>query len=356
FLLADQADYHGSSQSQLWAAFAQRGLGALAQSGDGDSIHVSPSFDAPADTASLGFYESSYVIGETVRVALMDRNLTAPTAHIQLTTSSGDIENLQLRKTGLIYTGAIFTAYAPVARGDGLLELAPGDSISAYYVDYDSASGAKLIQKNVKAYPDYFQTLELPAKLQFNGETPLGLAGEPVTSVLRALPFPFPFFGQNYTAVWVYNNGILTFDLPDFSPCGDVTSLALLKAVAPMWMLLRTDGPAQPNEDVYVSQTDHSVTFRWAAETAPDVAVLSPPSPVNFAATLSDDGRIEFQYGNGNRDLVSGSQLFGCPAQPPTAGISNGHETFVELGVTHDSQGNLQNGLSLTFEPGFVPH
>ncbi|MEO7142415.1 MAG: M36 family metallopeptidase, partial [Bryobacteraceae bacterium] len=356
FLLAEQVDYNGASQSGLWAAFAKRGLGALAQSGTGDSIHISPSFDVPSTTASLGFYESSYVIGESVRVVLSDPNLTASTAHVQLTSSSGDIENLQLQQTGMIYTGSIFTDYAPVGRGDGLLELAPGDSISAYYVDLGNPSGAALIQKNVKAYPDYFQTFAPPAKLQFDGEKPLGLRGEPTANMLRALPFPFPFFGQNYTAIWVYNNGILTFDLPDFSPCGDLPSLSLLKAVAPMWMQLRTDGAIQPKEDVYVSQTDNSVTFHWVAETSADIEFLKPPSPVNFAATLFNDGRIEFQYGDGNRDLVSGSQLFGCPAQPPTVGISNGHETFAEPVVTHDSQGSLQTALGVTLEPGFVPH
>ena len=356
FLLADQVDFKGDSEGRLWAAFAKRGLGALAQSDDGDSIHISPSFDAPSNTGALGFYETSYVIGESVRIVLSDANLTTPAAHIQLTTSSGDLENLDLQRTGLVYTGSIPTTYAPVFRGDGALELAPGDSFTAYYVDYDTGNGAKLIQTNVRTYPDYTEALTPPTQFQFAGETALGLRSDPASSVLQTLPFPFPFFGRNYTSVWVYNNGILTFDLPDFSPCGDASSLAMLKAVAPMWMILRTNGSAQPKEDVYVSHTDNSVTYRWAAETAADIDVLSPPSAVNFSATVYSDGRTEYRYGSGNRDLVSGSQFLGCPASAATVGLSNGHRTFVELVPTHDSQGNLSNAFTVDFQPGFVPH
>ncbi|MGH9666282.1 MAG: M36 family metallopeptidase, partial [Bryobacteraceae bacterium] len=147
FLLADQVDFDGASQTQLWAAFAKRGLGALAQSDDGNSIHISPSFDVPSKTGALGFYESSYVIGETVRIVLADANLTTATAHVQLTSSSGDLENVELQRTGLVYTGAIAATYAPAFRGDSVLQLAPGDSLTAYYVDLDTGNGAKLIQK-----------------------------------------------------------------------------------------------------------------------------------------------------------------------------------------------------------------
>jgi hypothetical protein len=356
FLLADQVDFDGESQAQLWAAFAKRGLGALAQSDDGNSIHISPSFEVPSQTGALGFYESSYVIGEIVHVVLSDTNLATPTAHIQITSSCGDLENVQLQRTGLVYTGTIYTEYAPVFRGDRVLELAPTDSMTAYYVDLDTGSGAKLIQKNVPTYPDYTVSLDAPEQLQFPGEKPLGLQGEPTTNVLRQLPFPFPFFGRKYTSVWVYNNGILTFDLPDFSPCGDASSLEMLRAVAPMWMLMRTDGGAQPNEDVYVSETGNSVTFRWAAETAPDLGLFSEPAAVNFSATLFSDGRIQYQYGSGNRDLVGGSQFFGCPASAPTIGISNGHRTFAQLVPTHDSQGNLSNAFTVNLQPGFLPH
>lgn len=356
FLLADQVDFDGASQTQLWAAFAKRGLGALAQSDDGNSIHISPSFDVPSNTGALGFYESSYVIGEQVRLVLADANLTAPVAHIQLTSSSGDLENLDLRRNGQVYTGTIATGYAPVFRGDSVLELAPSDSISAYYVDFNTGAGTKLIQKNVPTYPDYTMTLDAPSQFQFSGEKALGLQGDPATAIEQALPFAFPFFGRKYTSVWVYNNGILTFDLPDFSPCGDASSLAMLQAVAPMWMMLRTNGAAQSKEDVYLSQTDNSVTFRWAAETAPDIDLLSAPSAVNFSATLFSDGRIEYRYGSGNRDLVSGSQFFGCPASAPTVGISNGHRTFTQLVATHDSQGNLSNAFTVDLQSGFVPH
>ncbi|MEJ7608139.1 MAG: M36 family metallopeptidase, partial [Bryobacteraceae bacterium] len=42
-LLADRTTYKGASQEQLWAGFAKRGLGALAQSSDANTVNVSES-------------------------------------------------------------------------------------------------------------------------------------------------------------------------------------------------------------------------------------------------------------------------------------------------------------------------
>ncbi|HUS05397.1 MAG TPA: M36 family metallopeptidase [Bryobacteraceae bacterium] len=351
-LLADQVDFKGASQNQLWAAFAKRGMGVLAQSGDGSSIHISPSFEMPSSTAQISFYEDKYVIGELVRVVLHDSDLTAPAIRIQVTSSSGDVENVTLRREqGIVYTGGIPTEYGPVLKGEGVLEMIPGDSITAYYVDANASGSAKLIEKTIGTTPEYYPSLANP-DFKFGRETALNVKGA-ITSSIFALPFEFPYFGKKYSSVRVYSNGLLTFDLPDFSPCSDVNSLALLNAIAPMWMDLRTDGSAQANEDVYTSRPDgDSITFRWAAETVSDFQTTNP-EPVNFAVTLQRDGQIQFRYGSGNRNLVSGSQLFGCPAGAATVGLSNGHETYVELSAFHDSKGTLENAPMISWEPGF---
>lgn len=353
-LLADRVDFKGASQSQLWAAFAKRGLGILAQSGNSAySVHVAPSFETPSPAGSLRFYEDRYVIGETVRVVLQDANVTGASVSIRLTGSSGDLETLQLnRDSGAsVFTGTIETVYAPVFKGDGVVELVPGDDISAYYVDADSGAGPRLASITAPTYPDY-SFLIASQSFTFGKETALGLKSG---SRLYKLPFDFPFFGKTYRAVRVYNYGLLTFDLPDFSPCADLASLAMDTAIAPMFMNLATDGYAQSGEDVYVSRnSDESITFRWAAETAPDYPGSSP-EPVNFAATLYQDGRIEYRYGKGNRNLVTGSNVnsYGCSAGSPTVGLSNGHETFAQVAFTHDGKGTLENASTVVFEPGF---
>ena len=100
-LLADRVDYKGASQSQLWAGFAKRGMGALAFVQDGTTTHVSPSFDLPSTTGQLTVYDSSIVIGEPVRVIVQDSGYTQPSMLIQLTGSSGDLEDLILKQRGL---------------------------------------------------------------------------------------------------------------------------------------------------------------------------------------------------------------------------------------------------------------
>jgi hypothetical protein len=356
-LLAERTTFAGASQDRIWAAFARRGFGILAQSASADSVHIVSSAETPSNTGTLRFYEDSYSIGETVRILLHDANLTTPTVGIQLTSSSGDLENIVLRRRGSVYCGEIPTEYAPVFRGDASLNIVPGDAMSAYYVDANTGSGSRLIETTVPTKPDYALEIEDPRPNQFPGETRLGLRVA-LGSVLRALPFEFPFFGRSYSAIYVYNNGILTFDLPDFSPCTDLASLRLLTAIAPMWMNLATNGSAQSNEDVYVSQTADTVTFRWVAETSADVelpGVTAAPQPVNFSATLHRNGNIEFRYGSGNRALVSGSQFFDCPVSGATVGISNGHDSFVQPVFTHDSQNNLENAPTVIFQSPDTP-
>jgi hypothetical protein len=92
-----------------------------------------------------------------------------------------------------------------------------------------------------------------------------------------------------------------------------------------MWM--RTNGTAQPNENVFISHGPNSITFRWAGETVPYLArpPLTPgPEPVNFAVTLFENGEIRFAYGSGNQNLVNGRPIAGCNATTPLVGISRG--------------------------------
>ncbi len=356
-LLADKVDFNGASQQQIWAAFARRGLGVLAQSRIATTAHVSPSFDLPSPQGALQFYEPAYVIGESVRIVLQDANLTVPTMRIQLTGSSGDIESIELRRTGTVYVGNISTAAAPVTRENGVLQLAPGDSISAYYVDFNTGDGsAKLITANVPATMPYAVSVA-DAEFGFTQERAIfdfaGFPADPVTllvSTTRPLPFDFPYFNNTYRSVTLYTNGVLSFR--GFQPGAPCESVAALSggSIAPLWSRIGTGGRAQPNENIYESSTADSITWRWAGETVP-VPPLDRREPVNFAATLYADGRIEFRYGPGNKSLVYNSPF--CLLVGPAIGLANGNETFSQRIGTHDSQASLENAPLVRIDPPF---
>ncbi|MDQ6704427.1 MAG: hypothetical protein M3Z85_00535, partial [Acidobacteriota bacterium] len=102
-----------------------------------------------------------------------------------------------------------------------------------------------------------------------------------------------------------------------------------------------------PQENVYMSQTSNSVTFRWAAET---FSLFGPSTAekVNFAATLNDDGRILFQYGPGNQNLAGAFTVRGC-GPGPAIGISPGHDDYAQP----FNLPNLENSPTVHFDPPF---
>ncbi|MCC6538560.1 MAG: M36 family metallopeptidase [Bryobacterales bacterium] len=348
-LLADRVGFQGASQEQLWRAFASRGLGALAHAASTNSTHVASSFDMPAPLGALRFYEPSYVNGETVRVVLQDANNTSETANVQLTSSSGDLENMLLQRQGSVYYGTMATFAGAVTKNSGALTSAVGDQISAYYLDRNTGGiAAREINATVPTRPAYTIATSAPAPYQFAGETRAGFRA-PFQSFFRlTLPWAFPFFGKPQRSVAVYSNGLLAFETPPSTQCTDAATLARYNAIAPMWMELATDGAAA--EDVYLSRpTADSVTIRWVAGTENGFVA---PEPVNFAVTLYEDGRIEFRYGPGNKNLAVNNPVAGCASSTPTVGISNGNETFTQMVLTHYSTGNLENAPTVTLFPG----
>jgi hypothetical protein len=345
-LLADRVDYKGASQSQLWAGFAKRGLGALAFSQDGTTVHVSSSFELPSTTGQLKFYDSSIVIGEPVRVIVQDSNYTQPSMLIQLTGSSGDLENLILHQRGSVYVGSISTGLATVSRQNGRLELVTGDAVSIYYNDFDTASGSpKLMQATISAMLPYTVSAT-PAAFTFTGEQRYTTSGS--SWLDYRLPFTFPFFDKKYGSVKVFANGLIAFDLPStVSSCTDGVALMRYAAVTPLWTYASATsvtGSAQTGEGIYISTKPDSVTFRWASEFG---ALDDTRKPVNVAATLYNDGRIAFLYGSGNQSVDSPAT--GSQCGPTPVGISNGHDTYAPYYVSS----NFQNQTVLHFDPPF---
>jgi parallel beta-helix repeat protein len=142
------------------------------------------------------------------------------------------------------------------------------------------------------------------------------------------LSTPFPFYGQNYTTVYVTTEGYLVLGTFNGNVAAD-NSLAALMAgpiIAPMWDNLTTAiaGGGVFRDSTVAGQT----TVRWVAALQSDTTKTA-----NFAVTLYNDGRIRFHYGAGNTGLT------------PTVGISSG--TGLTSLASYDGAASLTNVNSL---------
>jgi uncharacterized repeat protein (TIGR01451 family) len=158
-----------------------------------------------------------------------------------------------------------------------------------------------------------------------------------------ALPFSFPYFGQNQTQLAISTNGLLYFGTPPSFGNGDTldpfSSRAGMRGqpiIAGMWDDLVIDETLRPTDGIYIVQPDSdTVIFRWQG------ATYTGALPVNFEAELRRDGTIVFRYGAGNTSLFP---VVGIGAGEPDPYVIDSHtsETFAI---------NLTNAKSVTFSP-----
>lgn len=359
-LLAERIDYKGESQAQLWEGFAKRGLGVLAYSPNSDTIQVTASMETPSTTGVIGLQTESPMIGEPLRITVYDANYDNPSMTVDVTASSGDLETIALeRGEGLAWSGLLFTTAAgPARKQSGSLSLIAGDAITVYYNDRNTANGPRLIEKTVKSSPNYgavFSTTAVP--FTFPNETATGIRANPGGAGTRAtLPFDFPFFGKKYREIRIRPEGYIQFDTALTPTCLDEAGFAAITGVAPMAMWMRTNGSAQPNENIYVSRGPNSYTIRWAGETIPSISAppYTPvPEPVNFAVTLFENGRIQYFYGAGNQNLLNSTPISGCSATTPFVGISRGIGNAALPHVYGYERVTFKDAPSLAFLPPF---
>ncbi|MBM3735282.1 MAG: hypothetical protein FJW39_05785 [Acidobacteria bacterium] len=351
-LLADRVGFRGESQEQIWAGFAKRGLGVLAQSFSAASTHVSPSFDTPSRTAAIRFYEDSYYQGEAVRVILHDANLAGAFTSVILTSTSGDLEPLVLDRTGAVYIGSLPTSPFAGPQRNGVLNLSLGDSITAHYRDPDTGSGPRDIEHTAPTSLTYSTFSSPPRPFTFSNEVNLNFRAGQGAFRRVELPFDFPFYGQTYRSVRLWSDGLLSFGTANPGFCRDPIEFSKVTAIAPLWLFMTTAGAVQPNESVYLSSAPGSVTFRWVGETLP---ILAPPTPVNFAVTLNENGTIEFRYGPGNTSLSQGLQSAACGILAPMIGISSGRETMTQTAPGTYGRVNLENAPVVAMIPAENP-
>ncbi len=147
------------------------------------------------------------------------------------------------------------------------------------------------------------------------------------------LPFSFPFFGREYTKVYLCSNGYLDFSDSTANYLNSGEAFKTRVMIAPLWDDLVTHGSAQAGEDVYIDcSSGDAVCFRWVAE------IYETGEPVNVAVILYRDGRVRFDYGDGNGGLS------------PTVGISGGGGEDYHFSV-YDGVGQLREVESALFSP-----
>lgn len=345
-LLADRVGFRGESQEQIWRAFAKRGLGVLAQSASGDSVHIAASFEIPSNAAKIGLYEDRTIQGQPLRVVLHDGNQSAPSVNLELSSDSGDRERLLLYRDGGVYRGTLPTsAFASEIR-DGRLSLSAGDSITATYTDADTGSGSHEITRTVPSMLPASVLLSAPTTPRFDGERLLFRSSFGDYRTVN-LPFDFTYFGERYGSVRVWSDGLLSFGNSNPTLCYDANELSKVKGIAPLWIPMGTAGFTQPGEGVWVSETADSMTFRWAGETP---AAFIPAQPVNFSATLYADGRIQFRYGSGNKNMTTGINFL-CGNPAPAVGLSSGHENYTQTIGGYHGISDLENARTVTIYP-----
>ncbi|MBS1875848.1 MAG: M36 family metallopeptidase [Acidobacteria bacterium] len=349
-LLADRTDYKGASQDQLWAAFAKRGLGALAWADNPNTTHVLASFVTPTNKGQIAIFDSPVSFGDYVKVVVSDLNYAGSTLPVQLTSTAGDVESLSLRRQGSVFVGNLPTSSNIVNRENGTLNVTPGDAIGAFYTDYDSPGGAVQVYAFAPTQNPYYAVAASAPTYSFDSSNERLLSTASFAAKVD-LPWDFPFFGRKYRTMFVHDNGLISFGattvLDDLTfGCTDSNALSQVAGIAPLWFGMTTQGAAQPGEGVYVTRNIvDSVTVRWAGETVSPFGLDG--NPVNFAATISYDGKISFQYGKGNAELGSAYNPYYC-GPGLTAGISPGHDLY-----TFETELPTYNNLAVRFDPPF---
>ncbi|MBC8031743.1 MAG: S8 family serine peptidase [Pyrinomonadaceae bacterium] len=193
----------------------------------------------------------------------------------------------------------------------------------------------------------YATALSSPAALSTGGTAQSLIGDDKIKNY--TLPFAFPFFGENFSALSITTNGNLFFSPPPTRSGGDaddvpssVVGLASFKMISGLWDDLRTDRNA--GDDVYVIADSTHVIFRWKGVTFGD-GTPGTEFPVNFEIELLPNGTIHTRYGTGNTNLF------------PVVGIGGGEPEayFIPSHTSEQTAISLTDAQQVTFTPQSGP-
>jgi hypothetical protein len=144
-----------------------------------------------------------------------------------------------------------------------------------------------------------------------------------------ALPWPFPFYGQTHTSLWVCSNGFLDFENSSSNYLNTTEEFIERRMIAPLWDDLDT-----LNRNINVSTNENYVSIRWLAQN------YSDGSTINVQALLFRTGLIQFNYGSPALTNLT-----------PTIGISAGNGSDYYL-----SSRNGTNAIPANVSESFTPN
>jgi len=168
-----------------------------------------------------------------------------------------------------------------------------------------------------------------------DANTVVALTGDDAAAPV-ALPFPFPFYGQQHSTAFVSTNGFLNFLASSSALAnGDIPSFAAPNAaIYPFWDDLVVDGSASVRTELLGTAPDRRFVVEWR-----NVTFFGEPTRrLRFEVVLYENGQILTQYA----DVDSDAREQGNSA---TLGIENQSGT-VAL--------EYSNGLSSIESPSFA--
>ncbi len=283
-------------------------------------------------------------------VTLIDADLdtdpsAADRASVEITAESGARRTVELVESGPssgVFSATVELRIAGENAPADTLEISPPESLGARYDDADGGDGAP---RTTRATADAVRPLAIAdpcppsgsigvpyrAAIDVRGGVPpyrfetqggyVEASGPPNFEGIGgprgwkeddgvfsyALPFNFPFYGEDEEVVFVSTNGFLQFEENggrDFANSEE--ALIASRRIAPLWLDIDTRGG-----DIYINEKVDSVTIRWAGDG------YHTGVATNFEVELFRDGQIRFGYGRfgaGNGELLIA----------PTIGISAG--------------------------------
>jgi len=247
--------------------------------------------------------------------------IKAPTAHFQTRTDLltppriGGLVTLQGTARRGTATGATFNNFTIefgygtnptswMSTGMNLIDNGLNEVINGTLATWDTsqiAAGTYTLKLNVfdadgligedrwvalvpSAYVQFYTRTYLPNEW-IGGGTPMSWHGDDA-SWTYPLPFNFPFYGNNYSSIYISSNGLITFLNPDSSYGSSISALAGKLAIAPAW----DDWVTYDPYDIYMWQGSNRVSIRWY------VRAYGSSTEANFEAILTADGEIQFNY------------------------------------------------------------
>lgn|GEM_PF-1121000 len=148
-LLADRMNNEGANQRVIWQAFSKRGMGFSATTLDANDTSPIEGFDLPPfcnDLGTVRLEKPSYLLGETMKISVGDRN-AVPTVRVRVQSSkTGDEEIISLAPDSTFagnFIGSLRIAAGHATAGDGVLQasLQARDQITVTYDDADDGNG-----------------------------------------------------------------------------------------------------------------------------------------------------------------------------------------------------------------------